>query len=291
MISKQKSVSNDSAYKRFSEEMKLRHFTPSTARTYGFVISAFLKAVKKPASQICREDVRLYLLASIDRKLSWSSINQQVCALRIFAEVSLGFQCSAITLPPRKSEKKVVSVLSKEDVLKILNAADPGLAQTLLLFMYATGARGFEAVKLHVSDIESSRMVVRINQGKARKDRLVPLSPLLLDKLREYYKAFRPGPWLFPCKETTTHIDVSQMRILWNKAKQRAGVKAAGVHSLRHAFATNLLEQGVDLYSLQQILGHTNIQSTARYLRMTNSISLAVGGKIDSILKNLHNTG
>jgi site-specific recombinase XerD len=128
-------------------------------------------------------------------------------------------------------------------------------------------------------------MLVRISQGKGRKDRLVPLSLQLLQTLREYYKLNRPGEWLFPSEDQSEPMKVAEVRTIWNLAKRKAGIAAGGVHSLRHAFATNMLEQGVDLYSLQQILGHSNIQSTARYLSMTNTISRAVGDKIDVLLK------
>ena len=287
MVAKDKTVSNSSAVQKFEEEMKLRHFTLATIRTYRLIVSAFLRAVNKPVSELCSEDIRSYLLASIERKLSWSSVNQKVYAIRIFSEVCLGIGVNKIVIPPRKSEKKVISVLSKQDIFKILNAAEPGLEKTLLLFIYATGARGFEAAKLHVSDIQSDRMLIRLSQGKGRKDRLVPLSPHLLLSLREYYRDYRPGQWLFPKRKKESHIDASAVAAIWNCAKRKAGITTGGVHSLRHAFATNLLEQGVDVYSLQQILGHTNILSTARYLRMTNTISLSVGGKIDGLLKKI----
>lgn len=273
------------AFQMLDEEMTLRHFTETTKRTYRSVVAAFLRTVKKPLSELCSEDLRGYLLASKKRGLSWSSMNQQHCAIRLFMGSCLRWKPEDIDLPPRKSEKRVNFVLSTSGILQIIKSARPGLEQTLFLFIYATGARSFEAVRLHVSDIQSARMLVRISQGKGRKDRLVPLSPQLLHTLREYYKSNRPGEWLFPSEDQSEPMKVTEVRTIWNLAKRKAGISTGGVHSLRHAFATNMLEQGVDLYSLQQILGHSNIQSTARYLSMTNTISRAVGDKIDVLLK------
>ncbi len=273
------------AFQMLDDEMTLRHFTESTRRAYRSVVAAFLRTVRKPLSELCSEDLRGYLLTSEKRGLSWSSMNQQHCAIRLFIRSCLGWKPEDIDLPPRKSEKRVKLVLTASGIHQIINCARPGLEQTLLFFIYATGARSFEAVRLHVSDIQSSRMLVRISQGKGRKDRLVPLSPHLLHTLREYYRSNRPGEWLFPSADQSEPMKVAEVRTIWNLAKRKAGISTGGVHSLRHAFATNMLEQGVDLYSLQQILGHSNIQSTARYLSMTNTISRAVGDKIDALLK------
>jgi len=285
MLQKDKLDIIESARHMLDEEMSLRHFTEATKRSYRSVVAAFLRTVNKPLSELCSEDLRGYLLASKKRGLSWSSMNQQQCAIRLFIGSCLGWKPEDMGLPPRKSEKRVNFVLSASGIHQIINSARPGLEQTLLLFIYATGARSFEAVRLHVSDIQSARMLVRISQGKGRKDRLVPLSLQLLQTLREYYKLNRPGEWLFPSEDQSEPMKVAEVRTIWNLAKRKAGIAAGGVHSLRHAFATNMLEQGVDLYSLQQILGHSNIQSTARYLSMTNTISRAVGDKIDVLLK------
>jgi integrase/recombinase XerD len=277
---------------KVDEEMRLRHFTDSTKKVYRSLLLRFLSGVKKSPRQLCSKDVRRHMLALQETGVGWSYLNQHGCAIRLYLESCRKWKSVEVGLPPRKSESRVVDVISPEEVQRILLAAAPGLPRTLLMFLYATGTRSFEAAKVEATDIESARMLVRIRQGKGRKDRYVPLSPFLLAELRQYYRTTRPGRWLFPRPDKTGPIDVAAVSYIWHAAKEKSGViRGQGVHTLRHAFATNLLEQGVDLRSLQQILGHTSIQSTARYLRMTNTISLACGDKIDALLQGMNRSG
>ena len=193
-------------------------------------------------------------------------------------------------MPPRKSERKLAVLLCQTKVSKIINAASPGLERTILLLIYGTGIRGFEAVKIQISDILSDRMQIKINQGKGHKDRFVPLSKELLLALRAYYRQYKPINYMFFSHSKEHPLDVVKLRQIWRVATQKAKVNAGGLHSLRHSFAVNLLESGVDIFSVQQILGHKNISSTSIYLKMTNTISLSVSAKIDSFLKSAINS-
>ena len=281
---------NNQVIRKLEQEMTLRNFAPTTKRTYSFVVAAFLRAVNKETSEICSEDLRNYVLASTEKGLSWSTINQQLCSIRLLGESCLGWQKCDLKMPPRKSEKKVSTVLSNAAVSKIINAANQRLERTILILINGTGVRGFEAVKIEVGDILSDRMQIKISQGKGRKDRFVPLSNELLRVLRSYYREYRPVKYMFFSQNKDYPLEIVKLRKFWSEASQRAKINAGGIHSLRHAFAVSLLENGVDIFSLQQILGHKNISSTAIYLKMTNSISLAVSAKIDSFLKSTINS-
>ncbi len=270
---------------KFKEEMKLRNFTAATVRAYLYILARFSKAVNRPPGHVCRENVRDHVLRLQDDGLCWSSVNQHVCALRLYFSECRRWTNWEIGIPVRKSEVKVFEVLSRSEMHQLLAAAEPGRDRMLLTLMYATGLRAFEAAKLQAKHIDSKRMMILVEKGKGAKDRLVPLSQLLLEDLRRYYRAYRPGQWLFPNEDHTGPIPVEQIAPIWNGAKERSGVKRGKeVHTARHCFATHLLEDGVDLRTIQQILGHTSIQSTARYLRVTNTISIACGEKIDSLL-------
>lgn len=284
------SAMNKKVLIKFEHEMTLRNFAPTTKKGYSFVVRAFLCAVNKKLSGICSEDLKNYVLASTDKGRSWSTINQQLCAIRLFGESILGWQKCDLKMPPRKSERKVAIVLSTAAVSKIINSSEAGMERTILLLMYGTGVRGHEAVKIQVADILSDRMLIKVTQGKGRKDRFVPLSSELLIILREYYKQFRPAQYLFFDQIKEQPLEVVKVRKFWRNAAIKAKIHSGGLHSLRHAFAVTLLENGVDIFSVQQILGHKNISSTAIYLKMTNTIAIAVGAKIDSFLKFAKNS-
>lgn len=278
----------DTEIKKFDDEMRLRNFTDATTRTYRYIVRKFLQSVKKSPRKVCDIEVRGYMLDLSNRGVSNSYFNQQSCAITLYLESCRKMAPSEINLPPRKSESRVAQMISEAEIHKIIMAADEGLERTILLFIYATGARSSEAAKIETADIGSARMVISIHQGKGKKDRVVPLSPSLLLELRNYYKKYHPGRWLFPRPDKLGPIKGPDVAAIWKRARDKSGVKCdLGVHSLRHAFATGLLEKGLDIRSLQQILGHSSIMSTARYLRMTNTISMSCGDKIDAMLRTI----
>lgn len=271
---------------KFNDEMKLRNFSTTTKDTYGGCVKRLLHNVNKMPKKICSKDVRGYMLTLVDRGLAWSSLNQHSSAIKLYLQSCLHWRSVQVCIPTRKSETRIVDVLSRDDVQKIILAASSVRDRALLTVLYATGIRAFEAAKIEIADIDSQRMLIKVRQGKGKKDRFVPMSKDLLCELRSYYRVTRPKHWLFEQPNSTEPINATTVSYVWMLAKETSGVsKGKGVHSLRHAFATHMLEEGVDIRSLQQILGHTSIQSTAKYLKLTNTISLACGDKIDILLQ------
>jgi len=215
------------------------------------------------------EEVRAFQLHLLERHVSWSAFNQTVCALRFLYGTTLSRPEQLPMIPFGKRPKKLPCVLSPEEVTRLLDAAAPGRDRVMWQTTYACGLRLEEVLHLHVSDIDSSRMVVQVRQGKGQKDRLVPLSVRLLEELRGYWRHYRPARWLFPnfSQEGPWHAGTVQRR--FQRVVKSAGLtKPATMHTLRHSFATHLLEAGVDVLTVQKLLGHRQLSTTALYLHL-----------------------
>ncbi|OGF64386.1 MAG: hypothetical protein A2Y62_00830 [Candidatus Fischerbacteria bacterium RBG_13_37_8] len=252
--------------------MKLRGFSERTQDSYVMAIAAMARFYKEAPDKISKEKVQAYLLQLWDtQKLSWSSCNVVVSALRFFYVQLLGIQEMRLWIPPRKVESKLPEILSKEEVERILSALENPKHRTLLMTTYAGGLRVSEVVNLQVKDIDSQRMTIRVKQGKGRKDRYTILSRKLLVQLRDYWKIQRPPVYLFPGTKLNEPLCRQSALLIYHKAKSKAGItKEGGIHSLRHAFATHMLEAGVDLRTIQLMMGHSSIRSTMRYLHVTS---------------------
>jgi site-specific recombinase XerD len=205
--------------------------------------------------------------------VSWSQFNQVVAGLRFFFGTTLGRPGMVPMLPYGKRPRRLPTVLSVEEVIQLLAAARPGRERVLLQTGYACGLRISELVRLQVSDIDSSRMVVHVRQGKGQKDRQVPLSPRLLEELRHWWRRHRSKPWLFPgITERTMDgpMHAGCLQRMCKRAVARARLaKHVSMHTLRHSYATHLLEAGVDVVTLQKLLGHNSLGTTARYLHLS----------------------
>ena len=194
--------------------------------------------------------------------------------MRFFFHVTLKQPVTTFVIPARKAPAKLPEILSREEVDRILASCLNIKHRALLTATYAAGLRASETCALQVSDIDSERMMLRVDSGKGGKDRYTLLSPRLLDTLRLYWRATRPGCLLFPKADGKRPIDVSQIQKIYYAAKRRAGVvKQGGIHSLRHAFATHLLEAGVDIHTIAQLMGHDNISTTTRYLHLRQQVA------------------
>jgi site-specific recombinase XerD len=250
------------------EEMKLRNFSPRTEKSYVSAMVGLVKYYRQSPDQLTQEQIRSYLLHLKDRGLSPSSRNVAISGLKFFYHQILGWNAEKLFLPPRKRSWRLPEVLSPQEVERLLCASSKLRDRCLLITAYATGLRVSELVRLKVSDIDRERMMVRVEQGKGRKDRYTILSPRLLSELRTYWKEHRSPTWLFPnAKNSPISIDYAQR--IYNLAKVKAGItKGKGIHTLRHCFATHLLEAGVDLVTIQTLLGHHSLQSTQRYLQI-----------------------
>jgi site-specific recombinase XerD len=255
---------------RFIDDLRLRNYAPKTIAIYVTSVVRFAQHFGRSPTHLGAEEVRAFQLDLLRQRVSWSRFNQIVCALRVLYRVTLQRPHVVTMIPYGKKPKSLPSVLSPEEVLDLLEAAAPGRDRMVLRTLYACGLRLSEGVQLRVADIDSARMVIIVQQGKGRKDRLVPLSPRLLEELRTYWRQYRPKDWLFPGRSHGQPLTGSHVQRLFQQLVQRTGLtKPATPHTLRHSFATHMLEAGVDLRTLQAILGHSSLRTTAHYLHMS----------------------
>jgi len=219
--------------------------------------------------------IQAYLLHLItERKLAYASVNQAVCAIRFLFAVVLGQREVAFDIPMAKVPRRLPQILTRDEVARLLDSARDIRARTLLTTTYAAGLRLSEVCTLQLTDIESSpeRMCLKVRQGKGGKDRYTLLSPRLLETLRLYWQACRPKGWLFPNRAGNGPIDHSTVQRGYQSARAAAGIeRGGGIHTLRHCFATHLLEAGVDIHTIQRLLGHGHVGTTMRYFHLAQS--------------------
>ena len=256
-------------------DMVLRGLAPRTQAAYLAAVAGLARHYGRSPDQLTEEDVQRYLLHLIEeRQLAWASTNQTACALRFFFHVTLKRPDASLLIPSRKAPAKLPDILSRGEVDRILGACTSLRHRALLMTTYAAGLRVSETCLLKPADIDSTRMMIRVANGKGGKDRYTLLPPLLLETLRLYWRAARPVHWLFPKTDGKAPVHISQVQKMFQAAKRRAGViKQGGIHSLRHAFATHLLEAGVDIHTIGRLLGHNNIATTTRYLHVQQQVA------------------
>ena len=251
------------------DDMSLRNMSPATQGAYIRAVKNLSIFFARAPDQLTFEDVRSYQLHLVSRGLQAATIVPIMCAIRFFYGITLGRPDVAEHIPLARKADTLPAVLSQQEVMLLLKAVPELRYRTLFMTIYAAGLRVSEAVALTVKDIDSARMVICIRQGKGRKDRYVMLSEQLLRILRDYWKRERPAHWLFPGPEPSKHVTTRSVQRACRQAVYAAGLdKAATVHTLRHSFATHLLEQGVDIRVIQDLLGHRHITSTTRYARV-----------------------
>jgi site-specific recombinase XerD len=255
---------------RFVDDLRLRNYAKRTIDTYVSQVAAFARHFGRSPEQLGADDVRTYQLHLLQRRVSWSSFNQAVCALRFMYRTTLGRPEELPFIAFGKRPKTLPSVLSPDEVLRLLNAATPPRDRVLLQVAYGCGLRLNELLHLRVSDIDSARMVIHVRQGKGAKDRLVPLSLRLLQELRAYWLTCRPRTWLFPGQTADGTMTASNIQRRFSRLVKRVGLsKRCSLHTLRHSYATHLLEAGVDVLTLKALMGHSSLQTTARYLHIS----------------------
>jgi integrase/recombinase XerD len=254
----------------FIDDLRLRNYAQRTIDTYVGQVAAFARHFGRSPELLGADEVRAYQLHLLERRVSWSSFNQAVCALRFLYGTTLGRPEQLPLIPYGKRPKTLPSVLSPDEVLRLLQAAPPGRDRVLLQVAYGCGLRLSELLHLRVTDIDSARMVLHVRQGKGAKDRLVPLSLRLLQELRAYWLLCRPRTWLFPGQTADGTMTASNIQRRFGRLVQQVGLtKPCSMYTLRHSYATHLLEAGVDLLTLKALLGHTSLQTTARYLHVS----------------------
>jgi len=269
---------------RMTEDMQVRNLALNTQMSYVQQVSLFARHFDKSPEQLGPEDIRAYqVYLTNERKLSPGSVLIAVAALRFLYKVSLKRDWSfEDVIPAPKKPQKLPVVLSPEEVLQFLDCVAGTKHRAILTTCYAAGLRISEAVRLTVSDIDSARMVIRVDQGKGQKDRYVMLSPKLLEILRQWWRVEKPKPWLFPGDIPGRHISKDAVEQACQKARRRCPIpKPTTPHSLRHAFAVHLLEGGTDVRTIQLLLGHRSLATTARYLRIATSKVCSTTSPID----------
>lgn len=262
--------------KTMLEELERRNFSQSTTRTYIRTVEDFARYFHRRPDQLGPAHIREYqAYLFTKRKLAANTVIQRLAALRFFFIKTLRKPWSVADTPYPKKTFRLPLILSQEEVAQLINAAETPFHRMLLMTAYATGLRRAELAHLKVSDIDSPRMVIHVQGGKGRKDRDVMLSPKLLEELRAYWRGLRRPPkvWLFPGNRWHTANHPITTKVVWSacrEAAERAGItKPVHPHTLRHCFATHLLEAGADLRTIQVLLGHRDLEETTIYLHLS----------------------
>jgi site-specific recombinase XerD len=254
------------------QDMKLRGLAVRTQGAYIAAVAALAKHYRCSPDQLSVEQVQQYILHLLEeRKQSWSTCNQAICAFRFFYEVTLKQAAFALSIPHGRAPQRQPEILSRSEVMRLLDAPLRAADRLLLRTTYAGGLRLSEVVALRWTAIDGERMTLRIEQGKGSRDRYTVLSSSLLSDLRDHWRGFRQSPrWLFPGRDPEHPISHQTAQRVYTSAKRMTGItKRGGIHALRHAFATHLLEAGIDLCTIQQFMGHRPLSTTQRYLHLT----------------------
>lgn len=270
--------------RRMIEDMSLRNLSPATQEAYVHQVGRFARHFGCSPDRLGPEEIRRYQVHLVGKEVSWSLFNQVVCALRFFYTITLGGSVSVQAIPYAKRPRALPVVLSAEEVVRFLQAFRSEKHRTILMTAYAAGLRVSEITHLRVADIDSQRSVIHVHEGKGRKDRDVMLSPRLLEFLRKYWRKSRPkGEFLFPGESPDRPITRAAVAIACQKAVRDSGLlKRITPHTLRHAFATHLLEAGTSALIVQSLLGHRHLQTTLRYLHVSRPVS-SVPSPLDAL--------
>src|ERR1700712_4818747 len=270
--------------RRMIEDMTVRNLSPATQQSYVHAVARFGRFFGRSPERLGLEEVRAFQVHLVAGVVSWPALNQTVCALRFLYGVTLKQADLPERIPYARTPRKLPVVLSADEVVAFLEAV-PGLkARAALTTAYAAGLRASEAAGIKVGDIDSSRMVIRVEQGKGGRDRYVMLSPQLLGILRSYWKLARPAHWLFPGRDGEHPIHPVVLHSACRSACAASAIsKRVTVHTLRHSFATHLLEGGTDIRIIQALLGHRNVNTTARYTQVATSTIRATPSPLDRL--------
>ncbi|MBZ0150414.1 MAG: site-specific integrase [Planctomycetes bacterium] len=267
---------------RMAEDLRIRNYSPRTVECYVSMMERFTREFGKPPGQLGPADIRQFQVRMIEKKVSWTQFNQAVCAMRFFYRVTLPRDFVVEHIPFAKVKRKLPTVLSVDEVRRLLSAPMCIKHRAVLSLIYATGVRLNEATHLRVADIDGERMTVHIRCGKGGKPRMVPMSAALRELLRAYWRSDHPRDYLFPGQRPDQSLHESSVQHACARAKLAARIeKPASVHTLRHSYATHLLELGVDLRTIQKLLGHTSLSTTAIYVHVTGRLLDAANKAVD----------
>jgi len=272
------------------EELDRRNYSPETLRAYLAAVEDFARYFNRRPDELGPDHIRQYQAYLFrERKLAANSVTQRLGALRFFFIKTLKQSWTTEQTPYPKKVLRLPAILSPEEVTKLIDSASTPFYRVLLMTLYATGVRRAELAHLKVADIDSQRMVIHVQGGKGRKDRDVMLSPKLLEALREHWRSLRrkPTTWLFPGNRWHTADHPIDTKVVWlacKEAAERAGIRReVHPHTLRHCFATHLLEAGADLRTIQVLLGHRDLEETTIYLHLSARHLSATASPLDSL--------
>jgi len=269
---------------RLTDDLQIRNCSPRTIESYVNAVKRFACHFGRSPEDLGPEEIRSYQLHLLDKKLAWSSFNQNVCALRFLYSVTLQRDWAVERIPYAKLPKRLPVVLSQQEVLRFLGAVDRLKYRLVLTTQYAAGLRISEVVRLRADNIDSSRMLIHVVQGKGNKDRVVTLSKILLHQLRAYWRLERPQQWLFPGRSRNAPVSPSTIELACRHACAAAGLrKHVTPHTMRHCFATHLLEAGTDIRTVQVLLGHASLSSTAIYTHVQRRLISGTPSPLDLI--------
>lgn len=270
-------------HRSFCDYLSLIRVSEKTKEAYLRSVTNLAAYHKLPAADLTNNQIQDYLLYSIqEKKLAWSSCNVLFCSLKKYFKDYLGRSDSEFSIPPRPRSKQLPMLLSKEEVLEILRAPANIKHRALLATVYGSGLRVSEVVRLRPEHVESSRMMIRVEQGKGRKDRYTVLSRYCLDLLREYWRAQQPKEWLFFGQDKNHPMSIGTAQRIYYQAKAKARVtKGRGIHTLRHCFASHALEAGTELYIIKRWLGHSSIKTTCKYIHFTSDYLSKIKSPLD----------
>ena len=278
-------------YDLMDRELRIRGFAESTRITYLERMKGLVRHFMKPPDELGPEEIKQYLLLlATNRQLKWSTFNLYGCAFRFFSRQVLRVPWDfKVDIPYQRSGKRLPVVLSGEEVVKLLDGTNTLKHRAILMTLYAAGLRVSEALHLRPADIDSQRMMIRVAQGKGRKDRYVMLSSKLLETLRRYWREERlherPDTFLFPGKKPDVPLTRDTVEWAFAAAQRHAGIaKRVSPHSLRHSFATHLLERGVNIRIIQKLLGHRSLGSTEIYTHVAQTYIRDTKSPLDDLL-------
>ena len=284
------SEENNKALSMLVQQLKLKAYSPSTIKTYKNEFSQLLKTIKqKDVNTLTLDDLRRYMVYVLDKEgISENTAHSRLNALKFYFEQVLGREKFLFEIPRPKKPLLLPKLLNEKELGRLFNALTNKKHKAMLFTAYSAGLRVSEIVALKLSDIDSCRMQILVRQAKGKKDRYVNLSPVLLDILRKYISTYQPKPkeYLFESEQTHTCYPTRTVQQIFMNAKRKAGItKDVGVHSLRHSFATHLLDKGTDIRYIKELLGHFDIKTTERYLHVSKRNLVNIISPLDDLMK------
>jgi site-specific recombinase XerD len=264
--------------------LKLGHYSERTIKTYIDWLIHISRHYNRSPAELTEAQVQAFLLYLIEeKKLAWSTVNQALAALRFLYEKVLHQERGALRVPARRKVTRRAIAFSKDQIVQLLDAAQNPKHRALIMCVYGAGLRVSEVVKLKSGHIESSRHLIRVVQAKGNKDRYTILSDRLLVELRSYWRCFHPAEWIFFGRDRSRPMPIGSAQKIFYLVRNRAGISTGSLHTLRHSFATHLLESGINIFELKRMLGHSSLKTTAGYIHLSKEHLCSIQSPLDQL--------